>query len=394
MKVKTLIFSIVFVVAAAIFWWWRQEIPLVAPITQASVFEFLTNKPQPTTSGKVVYGFLPYWNVGKTVLRPELTHLSYFSLGISADGRLGTQTEEGTIAQLQSESLLELMGTMTATQRNVELVVTQFDDAGIEQFLASDAAQERFMRDLDAVLLAYPFTGVNIDIEYNGSPPPQVRQNLTRFMQRLNQHLDATFSKVTISIDMYASAPTSRQIWDVEALGKEVDYIVVMAYDFHRRSSPQAGPVAPLFGGKELWQTDISRQLKEFLAVVPSQKILLGVPFYGYEWRTDSRDAQANTYPETGRTASYTRVQELLRRKQELNVEEHWHEAALSPYLIYEENDETYILYYENSRSLAYKFDFVNQLDLGGIAIWALGYEGEYQELWDVIKEKLDTASS
>jgi spore germination protein YaaH len=47
------------------------------------------------------------------------------------------------------------------------------------------------------------------------------------------------------------------------------------------------------------------------------------------------------------------------------------------------------MIYYENSRSMSYKLDFVNQLDLGGVAIWALGYEGRSRELWDVVEQKL-----
>jgi spore germination protein YaaH len=188
---------------------------------------------------------------------------------------------------------------------------------------------------------------------------------------------------------MYAGAASRDQLWEVEPIGQEVDYIIVMAYDFHRRSSPLAGPVAPIFGGKELWDSDISEHLRAFLEVVPSQKILLGVPFYGYEWQTVSGEPQSATFPDTGSTASFERVQTLLGRSGELHLKEGWNEDALSPYLSYQEDGETFVVYYENSRSLSYKIDFVNQLDLGGIAIWALGYEGSSRELWDVIEMKL-----
>lgn len=369
--------------------WWFWDIPLVSPLSATPVFQFLTTAP-PTSTGKVVYGFVPYWNITKTTLRPELTHLSYFSLSIAADGSLDQDTSEPGFQRLQSDEFLELATQMTNSNRHVELTLTQFLADDIESFLASPTAQARFMEELDAVLLAYPFTGVNIDIEHPSDPSPATRQRLTLFIQQLHQHLETKYDRIQLSIDMYASASTSNNIWDVAAIGREVDYIVIMAYDFHRRSSPQAGPVAPLFGGKQNWEMDISQQLQAFLAQVPGQKLLLGVPFYGYEWQTVSGDAQANTYPDTGSTASYTRVQELIRRKEELQLEEKWNEAALSPYLSYTEDGETFVVYYENSRSLSYKLDFVNQLDLGGIAIWALGYEGDFNELWDVIQKKLD----
>ena len=155
-----------------------------------------------------------------------------------------------------------------------------------------------------------------------------------------------------------------------------------------------AGPVAPLFGGKEFWDGDINEYLQAFLKVVPSEKILLGIPFYGYEWQTTSRDSQSHTFPDTGSTASYTRVAEILERKDELGVQEHWNEDALSPYISYIEDREIYVIYYENSRSISYKLDYVNQLDLGGIAIWALGYEGDSLELWDVIERKVNISQN
>jgi len=394
MKWRILIPSLsVLFATIAITIWWFWEVPLVSPLSAAPVFHFLSNSSNPNTAGKVVYGFVPYWNINKTLIRDELTHLSYFSLTIGADGRLDKDVADPGFQRLQSDAFLELANQMTDSNRHVELVVSQFYADDIEAFLASPTAQSTFIESLDAVLLAYPFNGLNLDIEYPGSPSLRVRQQLTQFVKDLNQHLDTKYSHVQLSIDMYASAPTTSQIWDVAAIGQEVDYIVVMAYDFHRRSSPQVGPVAPLFGGNQDWDMDISQQIQAFLKVVPSQKILLGVPFYGYEWQTDSSEAQANTYPDTGSTASFMRVQELLTRKDELKLEEKWNEAALSPYLVYTEDNENYVVYYDNSRSLSYKLDFVNQLDLGGIAIWALGYEGNFNELWDVISEKLDAAS-
>lgn len=372
--------------------WWFQSIPLLSPLNQAATFRFLSGETLGSVSNKQVYGFLPFWNLKELALQPELTTLSYFSLTIGGDGsivlREGDHAEPG-YNKLQSEEFLELSSRLIAEGKRVDIVASQFNNDDIVSFLNSEAAQDRFLTSLDAVLLAYPFTGVNIDIEYSGEVTDPLRQKLVVFMQKVNRHLDTKYGNTQLSIDMYAGAGTRRTLWDVEQIAPEVDYIIVMAYDFHRKSSTQAGPVAPLFGGKELWDSDISEHLAGFLKVVPSEKILLGVPFYGYGWQTTNRDAQAHTFPQTGSTATFKFVQELLTQKDALNVQENWNEDALSPYLSYEKDGQTYVVYYENSRSLSYKLDFVNQLDLGGVAIWALGYEGDSRELWDVIDRKV-----
>ncbi|HEX7018256.1 MAG TPA: glycosyl hydrolase family 18 protein [Patescibacteria group bacterium] len=387
-----LVVSLLLVTGVLVFAWWANPLPLLSPLNSAATFRFLSGETLGATSEKIVYGFLPYWNFNDLALQPELTTLSYFSLTIGGDGAIilqeGDHTEPG-YNRLKSDQFLDVSSRLLDDGKRVDLVVSQFDNDDIVSFLNSEAAQDRFLDSLDSVLLAYPFSGVNIDIEYSGEVTDHLRQQLTTFVQKVNTHLDTKYRNTQLSIDMYAGAGTNYTLWDVAAIAPEVDYIIVMAYDFHRKSSTQAGPVAPLFGGKELWDSDISEHLAGFLKKVPSQKILLGVPFYGYGWQTTTRDAQSNTFPQTGSTATFKYVQELLAQKTELAIQENWNEEALSPYLTYEKGGETYIIYYENSRSLSYKLDFVNQLDLGGIAIWALGYEGDSRELWDVINRKV-----
>ncbi|NCN06980.1 MAG: hypothetical protein GW946_04025 [Candidatus Pacebacteria bacterium] len=392
LKIGVLGFSL-FIAAASLALWWFWDKPLVTPLTDLSAFRFLQHPEANHGHNKVVYGFLPYWNLNDTVLQPELTHLSYFALTIGADGQVRLQ-EDGSIEpgfnKLRSEQLLDLINIAADQDTKFELVLSQFIADDIAAFLASETAQERLLETLDGVILAYPISGINIDIELNGSSNDRQRQQLVGFMTKLRQHLDSRYKNISISIDVYAGASKNNQLWDIPALAPVVDYIVVMAYDFHRRTSPQAGPVAPLFGGSELWDSDINEHLRRFLEQVPREKILLGVPFYGYEWQTENRSAQSATIPETGSAAKITRVKELLSKSEVLSVEQHWNEDALSPYLSYVEAGETFVLYYEDSRSLSYKLDYVNQLDLGGIAIWALGYEGDSRELWDVISRKLD----
>jgi spore germination protein YaaH len=343
----------------------------------------------------VVYGFLPYWNVDKVTIQPELTHLAYFALTIGPNGQIVTRTPEGTepgYNKLQSDQWLSLANQVKKQKGQVEIVFSQFDADDITAFLGSTTAQDQFLSSLDSILLAYPVSGINMDIEYNGEVSPKLRDQTTAFMHQLRAHINQKYRHVRLSIDVYASAASRPQLWDVPALAKEVDYFIIMAYDFHRRSSPNAGPVAPLFGSDTLWGTDINQQLKAFLSVVSNHQILLGIPFYGYEWQTTSQNAQAQTYPNTGATASYERVKALLSPTNKLKVTQNWQDSALSPYLTYAEDSKNFVLYYENAQSLAYKLEYVRQLDLAGIAIWALGYEGDSRDLWTPIAKTATTS--
>ncbi|MEN8253760.1 MAG: glycosyl hydrolase family 18 protein [Patescibacteria group bacterium] len=378
---------------AGIFIWIKiYNTQLLTPVNIESEFSFLKILGTSKKQKKLVYGFLPYWNLKKVELQKELTHLSYFSLTIQADGSVRL-TEEGFTepgySKLQSDEFLDLLQDLDKQNTKLEIVLTQFNNDSIVHFLNSEKSQDKLLETLDSVLLAYPFSGVNIDIEYSGESTDKLRSNFVNFVEKIDRHLDEKDPNIKLSIDVYGSAASRKMIWDLEQIGKHVDYVIMMAYDYHRRNSVVSGPVAPLFGGDSLWDSDITEHLNDLIDQVPSNKILLGVPFYGYEWRTTSREDRENTYPNSGSTASFERIQEILNQKEKLEVQEHWNDDALSPYITYKQNGAIFTIYYENSRSLFYKLDLIEQLDLAGVAIWALGYEGDNRELWDVIENKL-----
>jgi spore germination protein len=390
--------SIGSIVVTVIFLYWQNSRPLLSPFTgnmtaqSAQKIEKKKADPSDPSKNKIVYGFLPYWNLNKAKLHPELTHLAYFSLTVGGDGKIITRQNNGTepgYNKLSSDEVLSLMSAQHRQGGKVELVLTQMNNDDIAHFLTTKSAQDTLITSIDSLLLAYPVQGINIDFEYTGEITPGIQNGLTNFMEKLRRHLNQKYPNIHLSIDTYSGAARSTNIWDLEKIAPNVDHIIVMAYDFHRKSSSVAGPVAPLLSEEKLFKTNILRDIQDYMTLVPKEKILLGVPFYGYEWQTTSRDIQASTFPESGSVASIERVQALMDKKLELSIEEHWNEAALSPYLSYKKNNQIFTIYYENSRSLSYKLDLVNQLELGGVAIWALGYEGSSRELWDVMKNKL-----
>jgi spore germination protein YaaH len=392
---KTINALLLVVIGVLVLTWLLVEPPLLSPLGSNPFSQFLDSFPHFKTAKKV-YGFLPFWNLDQVVLQPELTHLAYFSLTITESGNLLTVTDGETdpgYRNLQTEDFLGLVEQAAAFQTKTHIVLTSFKNENIEKLLASPKSQETLLSEIDALLLAYPFSGINLDIEYVGQASPLIRAQYTTFVRNVKEHLDNTYGNLELTVDMYAGAATKNMLWEVDQLAPLVDYIIIMAYDFHRSSSPVAGPVAPLFEKEASWTESINNYLRDFARLVPTEKLLLGIPFYGYEWQTTSTDPGSFTLPRTGATASYQRVRELIARKKELQLEEHWDQDALAPYLSYVENGKNYLVYFENSASVAYKLEYVNQLDLAGIAIWSLGYEGDSRDLWNTIDQELKIAN-
>ena len=63
--------------------------------------------------------------------------------------------------------------------------------------------------------------------------------------------------------------------WDYRALGEACDYVCIMCYDYHWSGS-EAGPIGPLG-----W---LRKVVKYALSTIPREKIVIGIPFYGYRW--------------------------------------------------------------------------------------------------------------
>lgn len=374
-------------------WWWiNPSQHIISPLADAPWFGFTPtdSSEQNKYSPFLVLGYVPFWNLAKTTIQPELDALAYFSLSIGPDGQIVTEDDDGNAEpgyhRISSDDWLELTSIATRNQTQLELTFSQLSNDAIEEMLASPTASTTFLRDLDASLLSLPISAIHLDIEYIGSPSAEMRSQFVSFVAAVDSHLAERYPQMPLRLAIYAGAAEKYQLWDLPALVPFVDSFIVMTYDFHRANSPIAGPVAPLYGHDTYWEGDINYYLSSLLKQLPSDKVLLGIPFYGYQWQTTVEAPLAATFPRTGSTASYDRVQELITTATQ-PISLGWDDRALSPYLTYTDTttNRHYVIYYENEASVSYKLELARQLKLGGIAIWALGYEGAHRSLWDTI---------
>ncbi|MCL4415334.1 MAG: glycosyl hydrolase family 18 protein, partial [Actinobacteria bacterium] len=111
-----------------------------------------------------------------------------------------------------------------------------------------------------------------------------------------------------------------------------------------------------------------------YLEKIPAEKIILAVPYYGYDWPKNS-SASILSYSEIANSSKNSKIS--------------WDETTQTPFYNYsDDNDVEHVVHFDNVRSLGIKYDFVNKKDLKGIGIWALGYDGQNQELKKLIVDK------
>jgi spore germination protein YaaH len=148
--------------------------------------------------------------------------------------------------------------------------------------------------------------------------------------------------------------------------------------------------VAPLRGAKDKWQFDVTEAVKQATLAIPPEKIILGVAAYGYEWETLSVQPQSPVIPGTNKTATTRRVAEILKNCLDCVVGRD--PSGGSPYVILPPTEDSAFqhIYYEDKESIQQKLELAKVYKLGGVAIWALGYENK--ELLEPIKEYRKTS--
>ncbi|MGQ0504058.1 MAG: glycosyl hydrolase family 18 protein [Myxococcaceae bacterium] len=228
--------------------------------------------------------------------------------------------------------------------------------------------------------------GMDIDFE-------PVKDNQTEDLLAFMRDLSAAYRAVAptgeITIDVYAWAPFYPG-YDIRRLTPFVDRFLIMGYNYHWTGARQAGPNSPLTGGKA-WKLYVRRSLEDpdgYLALAPLDKIVLGLPYYGYDWPVSPAAALPNATRGTGFTRSY---RDLISQAKNARL---WDPESQTPYFSYNDAGGLRQVWYEDAQSLALKYDYVKQRKLPGVMIWALGYDEGHSQLWDALQTSFPPLTS
>lgn len=234
------------------------------------------------------------------------------------------------------------------------------------QMLATPDTRRTFINQLEWLIKKYDFDGVNLDIEniYTWD-----RDKLSLLVKELYQRLDPQGYQVTICVPAKTwddRANTWSGPFDYSAIGRYAHYVVIMSYDEHGYSSGP-GPIAS-YG----WVESV---VKFAVQNIPPEKILLGVPGYGFDWQTGRNDP---TY------LSYSQAMDIATAR---GAGIKWDDTRKVPFFYYWDGWREHQIWFENASSLTYKLDLAKRYALGGIALWRLGMEDP--QIWNVLNSKV-----
>ncbi len=380
MKKLSLVISIVALCAFGTYLLLPPSIPLSPTSTTPPTFYDLPPK------NFIILGFLPYWNL-KLLSKEELvgtTDIAYFSLRLDKYGNIVQYVNRREEEPGYTNYKRLLAGTISI-QKPLTLTFAGNGTDEIEALLKSGTARQNAITNIINASSSLHASGINIDFEPSGGIAASEQADFTTFISELYQGVKRQSEPLALSVDIYSISATRARLWDIAGLAPHVDYLVLMAYDYFQASSDQTGPVAPLRGAPALFNEDVTKNLAETLRYIEPRKVLLGIPFYGYVWTTSSIDKYAIP-TKTGGIAKLSTVEADIASG---SLAELWDRDTLSPYSIATEAGKIKQYYYENATSIGLKLDLVKTAGLGGIAIWALGYEGDGSPLWNTIGNDL-----
>lgn len=307
--------------------------------------------PLPPLQGKAIYvnGFV-FPSVSGEALQstlPYLTYLSIFSYQVRENGTLKGIDDAGPIRISRAAGTAPLM------------VITNIEEgAGFSSEIAHEIltnvqTQEALIGNIIGVLGGNNYNGLIIDFEYLF---PEDRQNYTNFVSRVVNRLRPMGYKVMVALAPKNSADQKGLLYeahDYPALGALADNVIPMTYEWGYLRGP-AEAVAPI--------DKVRKVLDYAVSVIPSEKILMGMPNYGYDWALPFvKGSVARILTNNGAVMLAQRVGARIQ----------YDNTAQAPYFNYYDSErKRHEVWFDDARSYYARLGLIDEYNLGGVSYW------------------------
>ncbi len=321
----------------------------------------------------IVFGWHPYWakEAYKSYNFSLLSIVTYFAYEV--------EPNTGDYTTIHDWETTGLIKEAHAHKTKVLLSVACFSEKNISTFLSNPSAQSNLINKV--ILLVKNRKGDGVHLDFEGLPA-KYKSDFANFVIDFNGKLKAQIKGAILSMSL--PAIDFDNAYDLRQLEKHVNYFVINGYEFYGANTKLAGPVSLTKGGGNWWNHGLDKSIDEYIAFgVKPEKILLGVSYYGAVWITKGLEVPS----EARKFVKYMPYKNI---RDEMGAASAGEDASsMTNFFAYRDNNDNYRqIWYEDSLSLAKKYDFVISKKIGGVGIWALGYDHGYPQLWQVLAAK------
>lgn len=356
----------------------RLIIGIVIVIAIISVVKYIisVNKAQHQDYVKVTY--LPIYKVwhAEDVQGDLLTHVNIAFATINSDFTIAINPVKGLDLAEEINKLKKLYPHI-----KINLSIGGWGADGFSDLASTKQGREKFINSVITYLKQYDLDGVDIDWEFPGQDAsglikthPEDPQNFTLLMKELSSSLGSLKTNKNQKYQLSFAAPFSN--WAVQSLaikevGKYVDYIYLMGYDFVGTWAPKTGHHSNLKDNDSASiHLNVYQGIQEYLKACDAEKLVLGVPAYGYGWHGVTTNANGLFQNATGALSgegvnlSYTNLKENYIDKN--GFKRYWDDTSKAAFLY---NGDTWVTY-EDLEAIQKKAELVKKTNLGGMMYW------------------------
>lgn len=290
----------------------------------------------------------------------SLTYIAPFSYQVAPDGSLSALNEEVILTTAQPFNVTPMM--VITNYRN-----GNFDAELAHTILSSPTVQDKLFRNILAIMRSKRYLVLNIDFE---RIPAADRELYNTFLRRIvpvmhaNNYLVAT-DLVPKPYDITTGGWHGAH--DYRAHGEIVDFVILMTYDWGWAGGPPL-PIAPI--------NNVRQVLDYAVSVIPREKIMLGVPFYGYDWILP--------YQQGGPWATMISNVDAIRLAAQHGAFIQYDTNAQAPFFnYYDSAGRQHIVWFEDARSLLAKYRLVPEYRIRGVSYWVLNLP--FPQNWPIV---------
>lgn len=277
---------------------------------------------------------------------PYTTFIALFEYHFSENGTLNALNDLPAIQTAWSRRVSPIMTVTNLTSSGFSSELTH-------RMLNNPSAREHLIDNIYQIVKQRGYAGVNIDFEMNRA---EDRDLFLSFLRQLKNRLKPANFLLTIAVPPKTNPNIPwLQGYDYGGIGSIVDLMFIMAYDWHHGVS-EPGPVAPI--------NEVRKTIEFAIQHVPRSKLLLGLPYYGYNW---SLPYQTGTiYPGISN-------QNAIKLAMNYQVPIHYSTEYQSPFFEYvDDKGIRHVVWFEDARSISRKIQLIREFKLEGFGAWQL----------------------
>ena len=229
--------------------------------------------------------------------------------------------------------------------------------------LSSTTSRQNFVRNVTDAAVSLGLDGINVDFEQLSS---DCGPHYVEFIRELS--IQCRNMGLVLSIANYVPF-NFNDYYRLDIQGQVADYVIIMGYDEHWHGSKDPGSVASI--------SYVSGGLDRTLQEVPANKVVNALPFYTILWKTEGTDV----------TDEYITMNNEADFMSRAGVTAEWDEETCQNYAEWTSGNATYQIWLEDAESIAVKLNMMATKNIGGVAVWRLGYGT--QAAWELINAYL-----